>query len=134
MRAEPWGLVRTDHGSSMIRCTPNLYITQTFICTKDTCTFTVLSMDIFLSVYFYLSYMLSLFALLSVCTVLFLYWKLLTPRQIPCVQTHLAIQLFLILILSDTCCKVSEMTSAYLCRIYTRKSNGRDKNIHENVN
>ncbi len=23
MRAEPWGLVRTDHGSSTIRCTPN---------------------------------------------------------------------------------------------------------------
>ncbi len=25
MRAEPWGLVRTDHGSSTIRCTPNNY-------------------------------------------------------------------------------------------------------------
>ncbi len=23
MRAEPWGLVRTDHGSSTIRCTPS---------------------------------------------------------------------------------------------------------------
>ncbi len=37
--------------------------------------------------------------MLSVC-LYFLYWKLLTPRQIPwCVQTHLAIKLFLILIL-----------------------------------
>ncbi len=38
-----------------------------------------------ISVLYYLNYMLSLFALLSVCSVLFLYWKLLTPRQIPCV-------------------------------------------------
>ncbi len=25
MRAEPWGPVRTDHGSSTIRCTPSYY-------------------------------------------------------------------------------------------------------------
>ncbi len=46
------------------------------------------SFCIFLFVYFYLNYMLSLFAPLSVCTVLFLYWKHLTPRQIPCVGKH----------------------------------------------
>ncbi len=29
MRAEPWGLVRTDHGSSTIRCTPTYNRTAT---------------------------------------------------------------------------------------------------------
>ncbi len=49
----------------------------------------------FFFLYIFTLIMLSLFALLSVCTVSFLYWKLLTPRQIPCVcvQTHLAIKL-----------------------------------------
>ncbi len=29
MRAEPWGLVRTDHGSSTIHCIPSLEVIPT---------------------------------------------------------------------------------------------------------
>ncbi len=43
----------------------------------------------------------------------FLYWKLLTPRQIPCVQTHLAIKLFLILIQFD--CEQEKIVQFSVC-------------------
>ncbi len=35
MRAEPWGLVHTDHGSSMIRCTPTNYMVSMVFALKN---------------------------------------------------------------------------------------------------
>ncbi len=84
------------------RIPPEQHITPRYCTSVNncTCTFTVLSMDIFLSVFLLLllfiiivySLIISVFYyikyMLSALCLYFLYWKLLTPRQIPCVCKH----------------------------------------------
>ncbi len=43
MRAEPWGLVRTDHGLSTIRCTPIQDIVDICIRSEVKCTHTAVN-------------------------------------------------------------------------------------------